>query len=74
MRDVAGARVSSDADVWCTHFGGPADGKYFRPCPRRGLPATTFNVHDVSVQDLNGQLHLEQHLELDEQLSMIAGP
>src|SRR6266404_1998967 len=29
-----------------------------------------FNVHDVSVQDLNGQLHLEQHLELDEQLSM----
>src|SRR5271155_114285 len=29
-----------------------------------------FNVHDVSVQDLNGQLHAEQHLELDEQLSM----
>jgi cation diffusion facilitator family transporter len=29
-----------------------------------------FNVHDVSVQDLNGQMHVEQHLELDEQLSM----
>jgi cation diffusion facilitator family transporter len=29
-----------------------------------------FNVHDVSVQDLNGQLHVEQHLELDEKLSM----
>src|SRR5580692_1559479 len=29
-----------------------------------------FNVHDVSVQDLHGQLHVEQHLELDEQLSM----
>ena len=29
-----------------------------------------FNVHDVSVQDLNGKLHVEQHLELDEQLSM----
>ncbi len=29
-----------------------------------------LNVHDVSVQDLNGQLHVEQHLELDEQLSM----
>src|SRR5712691_334358 len=28
------------------------------------------NVHDVSVQDLNGKLHVEQHLELDEQLSM----
>ena len=29
-----------------------------------------FNVHDVSVQDLNGKLHVEQHLELDEQLTM----
>jgi cation diffusion facilitator family transporter len=29
-----------------------------------------LNVHDVSVQDLNGKLHVEQHLELDEQLSM----
>ena len=30
-----------------------------------------FNVHDISVQDLNGQLHVEQHLELDERLSMM---
>jgi len=29
-----------------------------------------FNVHDVSVQDLDGQLHVEQHLELDERLTM----
>ena len=29
-----------------------------------------FNVHDISVQDLNGRLHVEQHLELDERLSM----
>jgi len=29
-----------------------------------------LNVHDVSVQDLDGRLHVEQHLELDEQLSM----
>jgi cation diffusion facilitator family transporter len=29
-----------------------------------------FNVHDVSVQDLGGRLHVEQHLELDERLSM----
>jgi len=27
-----------------------------------------FNVHDVSVQDLHGRLHVEQHLEMDEQL------
>jgi len=29
-----------------------------------------FNVHDVSVQDLKGDLHVEQHLELDESLSL----
>jgi cation diffusion facilitator family transporter len=29
-----------------------------------------FNVHDISVQDLEGEMHVEQHLELDEQLSM----
>jgi cation diffusion facilitator family transporter len=29
-----------------------------------------FNVHDVSIQDLNGRLHVEQHLELDERLSL----
>ncbi len=28
-------------------------------------------VHDVSVQDLGGQLHVEQHVELDERLSLI---
>ncbi|HEU5403920.1 MAG TPA: cation-efflux pump [Terriglobales bacterium] len=28
-------------------------------------------VHDVSVQDLGGQLHVEQHLELDENLSLL---
>ena len=27
-----------------------------------------LNVHDVSVQDLHGRLHVEQHLELDERL------
>jgi cation diffusion facilitator family transporter len=29
-----------------------------------------FNLHDVSVQDLHGRLHVEQHLELDECLSL----
>ncbi len=29
-----------------------------------------LNVHDVSVQDLQGNLHVEQHLELDERLSL----
>ena len=30
-----------------------------------------FNVHDVSVQDLSGRLHVEQHLELDERLTLL---
>ncbi len=29
-----------------------------------------FSVHDVSVQDLGGRMHVEQHLELDETLSL----
>jgi divalent metal cation (Fe/Co/Zn/Cd) transporter len=29
-----------------------------------------LNVHDISVQDLNGALHVEQHVELDERLSL----
>jgi len=29
-----------------------------------------YSVHDVSVQDLAGRLHVEQHLELDEKLTL----
>ena len=29
-----------------------------------------LNVHDVSVQDLGGHLHVEQHLEMDERLTL----
>ena len=29
-----------------------------------------YGVHDVSVQDLRGKIHVELHLELDEQLSL----
>ncbi len=32
-----------------------------------------FSVHDVSVQDLSGRLHVEQHLELDETMSLKQG-
>ena len=31
---------------------------------------SNFTVHDVSVQDLGGRLHVEQHLELDETLTL----
>jgi cation diffusion facilitator family transporter len=29
-----------------------------------------LNVHDISVQDLNGKLYMEQHVELEETLSL----
>ncbi len=29
-----------------------------------------LNVHDISVQDLGGRLHVEQHIELDENLTL----
>jgi cation diffusion facilitator family transporter len=31
-----------------------------------------LNVHDISVQDILGRLHVEQHVELDENLSLKA--
>ena len=37
----------------------------------RGVASrNNFSVHDVSVQDLAGRLHVEQHLELDENLTL----
>lgn len=29
-----------------------------------------LNVHDVSIQDLDGRLHVEQHIEMDERLPL----
>jgi divalent metal cation (Fe/Co/Zn/Cd) transporter len=29
-----------------------------------------LNVHDISVQDVNGELHVEQHVELDERMPL----
>jgi cation diffusion facilitator family transporter len=29
-----------------------------------------LNVHDISVQDIAGQLHVEQHIELDERMTL----
>ncbi|HEX3819748.1 MAG TPA: cation-efflux pump [Candidatus Sulfotelmatobacter sp.] len=29
-----------------------------------------LNVHDISVQELNGRMHVEQHIELDERMTL----
>ena len=39
---------------------------------RAAATRNNLNVHDVSVQDINGRIHVEQHLELDETLSLKA--
>ena len=31
-----------------------------------------LNVHDISVQELSGRIHVEQHIELDERMSLKA--
>jgi cation diffusion facilitator family transporter len=37
----------------------------------RGVATSSnLNVHDISIQDFNGRLHVEQHLELDERLTL----
>ena len=63
-------RVLPDADVTV------------QPLPRAQRSENTFdriraaatrhnlNVHDISVQDLAGQLHVEQHIELDERMTL----
>ena len=48
---------------------GPAHGKYFRPHPRRRHPQQLQCARHQRAGP-GGQLHVEQHLELDEQLSM----
>lgn len=70
--DVTAAvhRVLPDADVVVHSLPrAPATENIFDRV--RGV-ATRFNynVHDVSVQDLRGRLHVEQHLELDERLTL----
>ena len=32
--------------------------------------SSNLNVHDISIQDFHGRLHVEQHLELDERLPL----
>ena len=38
---------------------------------RAAAQRNNLMVHDVSVQDLGGSLHVEQHVELDERLTLI---
>jgi len=70
--DVAEAvhRVLPDADV-VVHPVPRASGEENLFDRIRGVAArSNLNLHEVSVQDIGGFLHVEQHLELDEHLAL----
>ena len=62
--------VLPDADVVVHSIPRPGHGENIFDRVRAVATRHNFNVHDVSVQNLKGRLHVEQHLELDERLSL----
>jgi len=64
--------VLPDADVVVRSVPRPARTENIFDRVRAVATRSNFNVHDISVQDLRGRLHVEQHLELDEGLSLKA--
>ena len=85
-RNVTFQRAEQIADAVTSHVQGilPDADVMVHTIPRAGGSENLFdriravatrhnlNVHDVSVHDLNGALHVEQHLEMDERLTMKA--
>ncbi len=64
-------RILPDADVVVHSVPRPFGEENIFDRIRAVATRHNFNVHDVSVQNLGGQLHVEQHLELDERLSLV---
>jgi divalent metal cation (Fe/Co/Zn/Cd) transporter len=64
-------RVLPDADVMVHSIPQAHGGENIFDRIRAVATRHNLNVHDVSVQDLGGRLHVEQHVELDEQLPLV---
>jgi cation diffusion facilitator family transporter len=62
--------VLPDADVVVRSIPRPARRENIFDRIRAVATRYNFNAHDISVQDLRGRLHVEQHLELDEGLTL----
>jgi cation diffusion facilitator family transporter len=71
-RDVAEAvrKVLPDADVVVHPAAKAVSSENIFDRIRAVATSSNLNVHDISIQDFNGRLHVEQHLELDETLSL----
>ena len=59
-----------DADVTVRSIPRASRGENIFDRVRAVASQHNFSVHDLSVQDLRGKLHLEQHLELNERYTM----
>lgn len=72
VSDVTGAvhRVLPDADVVVHSVPRAPGGENLFDRVRGVATRHNLNVHDISVQDLAGKLHVEQHLELNEDLTL----
>lgn len=68
--DAAVRRLLPDADVVVHSVPRAAMSENVFDRIRAVAARDNFSVHDVSVQDLRGRLHVEQHLELDEKLTL----
>ena len=62
--------VLPDADVMVRSIPRPSVSENIFDRVRAVAARNNVSVHDVSMQDLNGRLHAEQHLELDERLTL----
>jgi len=63
-------RVLPDADVTVQPLPRPQRSENIFDRIRAVATEKNLNVHDISVQDLSGRLHVEQHIELDERMSL----
>jgi cation diffusion facilitator family transporter len=63
-------RILPDADVMVHPVPREAGGENVFDRIRGVAARNNFNIHDVSVQDVGGRLHVEQHLELDERMTL----
>lgn len=70
--DAASAirRLLPEADVVVNATARASRGESLFDRIRAVATRNNLNVHDISVQDVHGQLHVEQHVELDEHMRL----
>jgi cation diffusion facilitator family transporter len=63
-------RILPDADVIVHPVARAVSSENIFDRIRAVATSSNLNVHDISIQDFHGRLHVEQHLELDERLPL----